>query len=53
MAQTTVEKINKLAEQFADESAKGEAGNKAAARRARKVTLEMEKLLKQYRKESV
>lgn len=30
-----------------------EKGNKAAGRRARKATLELEKLMKQFRKESV
>ena len=46
-----VEKIQGKIEQFMTEATK--AGNKAAAQRARKASLELEKLLKQYRKESV
>ncbi len=46
-----VEKIKLVIEQFISEATK--QGNKAAAKRARKVSLELEKLLKQYRKESV
>ena len=53
MEDTTAEKIMSLAKQFEDNSAAGYRGNKAAARRARKNTLDMEKLLKKYRKESV
>ena len=48
-----VERINSLAEQFAQESAKNLGGNKAAGARARKATLELEKLMKEYRKKSV
>lgn len=46
-----VEKIKLAIEQFMSEATK--QGNQAAAKRARKVSLELEKLLKQYRKESV
>ena len=46
MKNTTIEKI------FA-ENLQMEKGNKAAGTRARKVSLELEKLLKQFRKESL
>jgi len=46
-----VDKIKAKLNEFITEAEK--AGNKAAAKRARKTSLELEKLLKQYRKESV
>ena len=49
-----VEKINALAEAFAKNStAQLEKGNKAAGARARKVSLELEKELKAFRKLSL
>ncbi len=36
-----------------DAAAQVESGNKAAGARARKVSLELEKLLKQFRKDSI
>jgi len=48
-----VEKINALCAQFAAESQKNVDGNKAAGARARKVSLELEKAFKEYRKVSV
>ena len=50
---TLVEQINALCATFAEESAKNLQGNKQAGLRARKASLELEKLLKAYRKESV
>lgn len=38
---------------FRDEAEKALKGNKSAAVRSRKVSLEIEKLAKQYRKESI
>lgn len=46
-----VEKIKVLFSNFQVEADK--TGNKAAARRARKLSLEIDKMLKQYRKGSV
>lgn len=46
-----VEKIKVLFSNFQVEA--GKIGNKAAARRARKLSLEIDKMLKQYRKGSV
>ncbi len=46
-----IETINETIENFQTEAAK--TGNKAAARRARKHSLELERLFKQYRKDSV
>lgn len=48
-----VSKINELCAAFAAESAKNVAGNKAAGARARKVSLEIEKAMKEYRKASI
>lgn len=49
-----VEQIATGFETFAKEAAlQVENGNKAAGARARKVTLELEKLLKQFRKDSI
>lgn len=48
-----VEKINGLCANFAEEAAKNVAGNKAAGTRARKVSLDIEKALKEFRKVSV
>lgn len=45
--------INDKYADFFTEMTKGLNGNKAAAARARKASLELEKLLKQYRKESI
>lgn len=49
--------VAKLTETFAafekDAKACAENGNKAAGTRARKVSLEMEKLMKQFRKDSI
>lgn len=51
---TLVEKITTDFEAFAkDAKAQVESGNKAAGARARKVSLEIEKLLKQFRKDSI
>lgn len=50
---TLVEQITANFETFAkDAQAQVENGNKAAGARARKVSLEIEKLLKQFRKDS-
>ncbi len=46
-----IENIAKVYEAFRTDAAK--EGNKAAAMRARKQSLELEKLLKQYRKDSL
>lgn len=49
-----VEQIANGFETFAKEATlQVENGNKAAGARARKVTLELEKLLKQFRKDSI
>lgn len=49
-----VEKINELYAAFAKDSASQiENGNKAAGTRARKDSLDMEKLLKEFRKASL
>ena len=48
-----VEKINALCATFAEESAKNLQGNKQAGLRARKASLELEKHLNEYRKESI
>lgn len=51
---TLVEKINAGFEAFSkDAAAQVESGNKAAGARARKVSLELEKLLKEFRKVSI
>lgn len=51
---TLVENLAASFEAFAkDAQAQVENGNKAAGARARKVSLEIEKLLKQFRKESI
>lgn len=51
---TIVEKINAGFEAFTkDAAAQVESGNKAAGARARKVSLELEKLLKEFRKNSI
>lgn len=51
---TLVENITAGFEAFAkDAKAQVESGNKAAGARARKVSLEIEKLLKQFRKDSI
>ena len=49
----TIAKINEDISALQADIAKTAEGNKAAAARARKATLELEKLGKQYRKESV
>ena len=48
-----VEKINAAYAVFAENADKQLAGNKAAGARARKAALEIEKLLKEFRKVSV
>ena len=48
-----VEKINAVAEAFLVDAAKSVAGNKAAGTRARKASLQLEKLMKEFRKVSV
>lgn len=48
-----VEKINAAYAVFAENADKQLAGNKAAGVRARKASLEIEKLLKEFRKVSV
>lgn len=48
-----VEKINAVYAVFAENADKQLAGNKAAGVRARKASLEIEKLLKEFRKVSV
>lgn len=48
-----VEKINATWVVFAENAEKNVAGNKAAGTRARKASLELEKLLKEFRKASV
>lgn len=51
---TLVEKITANFASFAkDAQAQVDNGNKAAGARARKVSLEIEKLLKQFRKDSI
>ncbi len=51
---TLVEQLASNFEAFAkDAQAQVENGNKAAGDRARKASLEIEKLLKQFRKESI
>ncbi|GFI52752.1 hypothetical protein IMSAGC021_01058 [Muribaculaceae bacterium] len=51
---TLVEQLASNFEAFAkDTQAQVENGNKAAGARARKASLEIEKLLKQFRKESI
>ncbi|NDV65765.1 histone H1 [Bacteroides sp. 224] len=49
-----VEKVNELAAAFnKDASAQIENGNKAAGTRARKASLDIEKLMKEFRKASL
>lgn len=48
-----VEKIIETMDYFKTESGKRLKGNTTAGRRARKATLELEKLMKEYRKESM
>ena len=51
---TLVEKAASLYEAFKKEAeSQVENGNKAAGTRARKASLELEKLMKQYRKDSI
>ena len=49
----TIKKITAIVEALQIELAKAAEGNKAAAARARKTTLELEKLGKEFRKQSV
>jgi hypothetical protein len=51
--QALTDKISKLMESFAVEAAKAVNGNKAAGARARKVSLELTKALKEFRAVSV
>lgn len=48
-----VEKINAIWAVFAENAEKNVAGNKAAGQRARKVSLALEKELKNFRKSSL
>ena len=49
-----IAKIKDLSEALlVDATAQAEKGNKAAGTRARKASLEIEKLMKQFRKESI
>ena len=49
----TIAKINEVVAALQADLAKAAEGNKAAAARARKATLELEKLGKAFRKESI
>ena len=49
----TIKEITAIVEALQSELAKAAEGNKAAAARARKATLELEKLGKEFRKQSV
>lgn len=49
----TIAKINEIMAVLQAELAKATEGNKAAAARARKATLELEKLGKEFRKQSI
>lgn len=49
----TIAKINEVMASLQAELAKAAEGNKAAASRARKATLELEKLGKEFRKQSI
>ena len=51
--ESTGAKIIRLTDRFAIDAANGYKSNKSAAQRARKLTREIDKLLKQYRKESI
>ena len=51
--ETLVEQLHTLFESFKEEAAKNLSGNKAAGTRARKTSLEIEKVLKTFRKESI
>lgn len=53
MLNLRVEEIEEAFATFKLEARKAAKGNKAAGGRARKATLELEKLLKQFRKESI
>ena len=49
----TIAKINEVMAVLQAELAKAAEGNKSAASRARKATLELEKLGKEFRKQSI
>lgn len=51
--QTVVETLTALEQEFAVESQKNLAGNKSAGARARKISLDIEKNLKAFRKLSI
>ena len=51
--QEIVDKIKETFSTFVTENGKEQNGNKAAGTRARKASLELEKLLKEYRKISL
>ncbi|MDE6310928.1 MAG: histone H1 [Muribaculaceae bacterium] len=52
--QTLIEKVNAAFDAFkADAALQVEKGNKAAGTRARKASLELEKLMKEFRKASL
>lgn len=54
MTSTTLfKKIQTLVADFNDNAEKAFAGNKSAAARSRKISVEIEKLLKEYRKVSI
>ena len=48
-----IEKISGCSQEFLQDAEKAAAGNKAAGLRARKASLTIEKLLKEFRKVSV
>lgn len=49
----TIKLIEEKISEFKTDLAKSGHGNKAAAARARKASLELERMFKQYRKESI
>ncbi len=49
----TIQKLRSITREMEFELHKSEEGNKAASRRVRKLTLELTKVGKQYRKESI
>lgn len=48
-----IETIKQLCESFIEDAQKGEKGNKSAAARARKTSLELAAKFKEFRKESL
>ncbi len=51
--QQTTKRMNELLEQIVSDLNRAERGNKAASQRVRTGTIQLEKIAKQYRKESV